>query len=199
MLNCMFAERKTKRSATAHAATILTSSLVLVMALTLGLCFGSSLDRYLHRDCKFSSPPDFLIDSSRVKPISPQQAAEFAVSHLRAKDVKDIVICEVFWIAAPLGGYLVDAKGRANIDGNDFSSFRVGIRDGSDYKSGNYSAGEEFVFIARGENKSGQAVWYPSPGPDYKLGEGEAVTEGMLAYEFLLKRKDFESLRLRFP
>jgi len=195
----MIGIRKAKRYAKSHDAMILIGSLVLVLLSTIGLCFGSSLDQYFHKDCKFNPPPDWVIDSSKVKPISPRQAAEFAVRRLQARRVKDIAICEVSWITAPLGGYLVDAKGRATINGNDFSSFRVGIRDGSDYWRGNYSAGEEFVFFALGADRSGKSLWYPSPGPDYQLAEGEVMTEGMLAYEFLLRRKDFESLGIRFP
>ncbi len=194
----MFGATQTKRPREINVAAVLTSSLLLLMS-SFGVCYGSSLAAFLHKDCRFDSPSDFVIDGSKVKPISPHQAAESAVRHLQARGVKDVVICEMLWIAAPLGGYLVDVKGRATINGNDFSSFRVGIRDGSDYKNGKYSAGEEFVFIARGEDKSGQSLWYPSPGPDYELAEGGDVTEGMLAYEFLLKRKDFESLGLRFP
>jgi len=134
-----------------------------------------------------------------VKPISPREAASYALLRLQARGVKDIVICETFWITAPLSGYLVDAKGKAIINGKDYSLFRVGVKDGLEKSKEKSSAGEEFVFIARGDNKAGEAVWYPSPGPDYRLGEGEAVPEGMLAYEFLLNRDKFESLESRFP
>jgi len=140
-----------------------------------------------------------LIEGNKAKSISPQEAASFAVSRLQARGVKDIVICESFWIAAPLSGYLVDAKGKATINGTEFSSFRVGIKDGLGEKGERSSAGQEFVFIARGETKPGQSVWYPSPGPDYELAEGESVPEGMLAYEFLLNREQFEELHIRYP
>jgi hypothetical protein len=195
----MFGARQTKRLEEISKLALLTSSLLLLLMSSFGVCYGSSLAEFLHKDCRFDSPSDFVIDGSKVKPISPHQAAESGVRHLQTRGVKGIVICEIFWIAAPLGGYLVDAKGQATINGNDFSSFRVGIRDGSDYVSGNSSAGAEFVFIARGKNKSGQSVWYPSPGPDYELVEGGAVTEGMLAYEFLLNREKFETLGTRYP
>jgi hypothetical protein len=162
-------------------------------------CSASSLDQHLHKNAKLDTPSASLFEHSKAKPISPRDAALSALRGLEAKGVKDIVICEVNWIAGAISGYLVDAKGKATINGTNFSAFRIGIRDGLEAKDGKAAAGEEFVFIARGEKEPGQTVWYPSPGPDYKLAQGEAMTKEMLAYEFLLHRDAFESLARRYP
>ncbi len=188
-----------KRSHGNYVTVLAGIGLTMILLGSLDHCPGSSLDRHLHKDCKLSSSPEFLIQNSKVKPISPREAALFALRRLQARGVKDIVICEACWIAAPISGYLVDAKGKATIDGTNYSTFRVGIQDGLEKKNGQSSAGEEFVFIARGEKETGEPLWYPSPGPDYKFTEGQDVTAGMLAYEFLLHRKNFESLASRFP
>jgi len=195
----MFGQTHTNRPHGDSLDTAAIGALVFLLAGTMNLCLGSPLDQYLHKNCRFGSPPGLLIESNKTKSISPREAASFAVSRLQARGVKDIVICETFWIGAPLSGYLVDAKGKATINGTEFSSFRVGIKDGLGEKSEKSSAGEEFVFIAHGEKKPGQSVWYPSPGPDYELAEGESVPERMLAYEFLLNRKAFENLAIRYP
>jgi hypothetical protein len=164
------------------------------------LCSAQSLDNYLHKNASLGlNPPSELFQHSAQKPISSQQAALFAVKYLQARGVKDIRICEAHWIAAPLSGYLVDAQGKATINEMSYSIFRVGIRDGLEEKDGNRPAGEMFVFIALGKEESGRPVWYPSPGPDYRLAQGEAVTEGMLAYEFLLYREKLEMLAVRYP
>ena len=36
-----------------------------------------------------------------------------------------------------------------------------------------------------GKDASGKTIWHPEPGPDYKVAEGEAYPERLLAYEFL--------------
>jgi hypothetical protein len=155
----------------------------------------------LHKDAKLGIglPSPELVDTLRPRPISPRAAAMFAVQNLQERKVKDILVCESRWIAAPLGGYLVDCQGRMSIGGKRFTVFRVGIMDGTDSRHGmQYRAGTEFVFIALGRNAQGKNVWFPDPGPDYVPGPGEETTRGMLAYEFLLRREDFETLARRY-
>ena len=132
-------------------------------------------------------------------PISPLKACKFAVEHLKKKGIKKIVICEVQWIAAPLTGYLVDTKGKLTIDHKDYSTFRIGITDGYSEDPEKNLAGEEFVFIALGIDAEGEAIWYPSPGPDYKTTSDEAMPESFYIYEFLLNRDRFETLFERYP
>jgi hypothetical protein len=173
---------------------------VLLLLSAYSPCAAQSIERYLHKNASLGEGPSpELLRQSEHNPISPRQAASFAVRHLKAKGVTDIKICEVNWIAAPLGGYLVDAKGNATIKGKHYSLFRVGVRDGTDEKAGKLLGGELFVFIALGKDRKGRQHWYPSPGPDYSLRQGEDVTEGMLAYEFLLDRDRFETLGRRYP
>jgi len=168
-------------------------------------CPAERVDPYLHKNAILAvpplscPPPSDLIPRTKGKPISPRKACTFAIGHLRKKGVKDIKICEVQWIAAPLSGYLVDAKGKLTIDHQDYSTFRIGIKDGLDEDAGKNDAGEEFVFIAYGKNPKGEPLWYPCPGPDYKPKDGESMPESLLTYEFLIGRQRFETLCERYP
>ncbi len=109
------------------------------------------------------------------------------------------MICEVQWIAAPISGYLVDLKGKLIIDHQDYTTFRIGITDSYDEDTEENLAGKEFVFIALGKNAEGKAIWYPSPGPDYKPTNDEAIPESFFIYEFLINRDRFETLFNRYP
>lgn len=169
------------------------------------LCSAKSLESYLHRNAVLAvsplscPPPAHLFPKTKRKPISPRKACVFAIEHLEAKGIRDIVICEVQWIAAPVSGYLVDIKGKLTIEHQDYTTFRIGITDGFHDDSGKHPAGEEFAFIAFRKTTDGKALWYPCPGPDYKLKDGEALPESLLIYEFLLNRKRFETLCDRYP
>ena len=169
------------------------------------LCSAKSLKSYLHKNAILavpplsSPPPADLIQKAERMPISPRKACWFAIEHLESKGVKDIVICEVHWIAAPLSGYLIDIKGKLTIDHEDYTTFRIGITDGFDEDAGKNPAGKEFVFIAFRKNTKGKSLWIPRPGPDYKFKEGEAMPESLLIYEFLLNRERFETLYDRYP
>ena len=167
-----------------------------LLCCVVSVCSPQSFERYLHKNAFLDSRPNMEFFQFRHKPISSRQAASFAVEYLKRKGTSSIVVCEVLWIAAPLGGYLVDAKGRATIDGATYTTFRVGIRDGSEQKDGKALAGEVFVFLALGKDRSGKQYWYPSPGPDASWENG--VTEAMLAYEFLLGREKFVALHERY-
>ena len=161
-----------------------------------GVCSAQPLDSYLHKNAFLDTGPNLELFKFQHKPISSRQAASFAFEYLKRKGTTSIVVCEVLWIAAPLGGYLVDAKGKSTIDGATYTIFRVGVRDGTEQKDGKALAGEVFVFLALGKDKSGKLYWHPSPGPDASWEDG--VTEGMLAYEFLLGREKFVALDKRY-
>ena len=159
-------------------------------------------ESFLHKNAKLGigliMDSDIFKSSGRL-PIDPREAARFAVAHLQKRGVKDILICESHWIAAAVSGYLVDGLGLLTIGGRDFTTFRVGIRDGLEARHGSdYEAGKEFVFIALGCDANGRAVWYPDPGPDFQLGPDQTVPEGLLSFEFLLHRPEFESLSVRY-
>lgn len=149
-------------------------------------------NKYFHKNAIIGN-----ISTNYPKGIKGKEAALFAIKKLETRGINNIQICVVTWIAAPLGGYLVDAKGTWKHKGREFSVFRIGIRDGSDERENKFLAGEEFVFIAMGEDKSNK-IWYPSPGPDYEIKEGEVMPIDLLAYEFLPDKKEFENLPLRF-
>lgn len=130
-------------------------------------------------------------------PIAPREAVRFAAAHLRRRGAADVLICESRWIAAPLSGYLVDGLGRLALDGREYTAFRVGVRDGGEAGSG-AEAGSEFAFIAFGRDADGRPVWYPEPGPDVHPGPDQACPEGLLSFEFLMNRPEFEGLSARY-
>lgn len=125
--------------------------------------------------------------------ISSEEAIKYAVLFLKEINIENILICEVKWIVAPLGGYLIDGFGLFEYEDSIFETFRVGVRDGSEGNSG-----EEFVFIARSIDVDGSTIWYPYPGPDYEFPEDEEIPEGYFNFEFLLDRERFESLDERY-
>lgn len=168
-------------------------------------CSEKDLRLFLHRKAgpaalsPVSPTAGQIQDGLAPVPISPRQACCFAIERLQARSVRRIQICEVLWIAAPLGGYLVDLKGRWTFDGEEFSLFRIGIRDGSEASGGPHlAAGIEFVFIAKGKTASGESRWFPRPGPDYRITGDETWPESFFAWEFLLNREKFETLGDRY-
>ncbi len=183
-----------------HCKAHILSIICLLIACPADPCAADPLDKYLHKNASLgSSPSAEIIKHSSRKPISAKEACSFALSHLQVRGIKKIQICEATWIAAPLSGYLIDAKGVTTIRAKRYSIFRIGIRDGLEEKGGKQKAGQAFVFIARGIDDAGKTLWYPPPGPDYKPGKGETTTDDMLAYEFLLNRNSFEKLAGRYP
>ena len=146
--------------------------------------------RYLHPSASLTRSD--LIHGLLDERISDRKAAAMGVAALLDRDVHDIEICEVRWITAPLGGFLVDAKGHQEAGEAVYSVFRIGVRDGSEEGDGGGEAGEVFVFIARGEDTSGNVHWNPPGGP---LGSSD------LDYEFLPPgdRAAVASLSSRYP
>lgn len=111
-----------------------------------------------------------------------------ALDTLYAMGAEGIVFCDLMRIEAPLGGWLLDGLFDLQREGNHYDTFRVGVSD---------RAGV-FAVIARGRGEDGAAAWLPPPGPDCVVPEGEAAPEGLLTYEFLLQREEFEELKERF-
>lgn len=111
-----------------------------------------------------------------------------ALDTLYAMGGDDIRFCDLMRIEAPLGGWLLDGLFDLQKEGNHYGTFRVGVSDRADV----------FAVIARGGGEDGTAAWLPPPGPDCGVPEGEAVPEGLLTYEFLLRRDEFEGLGERF-
>jgi hypothetical protein len=163
---------------------------------TTALDSTASVVNHIHKDA--------LLDSVGTRShvpteITGKQAAEYAVKYLEEKGVNRVVVCMEHWIGAPLGGYLVDAKGLWKKDGKKYSTFRVGITDGSDEVDGKYSIGDEFAFIALGTDSTGKKIWLPEPGPDYYA--IDSTIEFIGDYEFMFNDEDikeFENLNSTF-
>ncbi|MFO7949010.1 MAG: hypothetical protein R6U36_01430 [Candidatus Fermentibacteraceae bacterium] len=111
-----------------------------------------------------------------------------ALDTLYAMGAEDIVFCGLMRIEAPLGGWLADGLFDLERGGARYGTFRVGVSD----------SGSVFALMARGSEEDGGTVWLPAPGPDCVVPEGEAAPEGLLTYEFLLEREEFEDLDERF-
>lgn len=168
-------------------------------------CAPNRLEASLHRHAllavpPLSSPPSAdLVPPAAHPPISPREACGFALDHFEAKGIRDFVLCEVHWIAAPRSGYLVDATGTLTIDHEEYTTFRIGITDGFAEDAEANPAGEEFVFMAFRKTPEGTGIWYPRPGPDDLSTIGEAMPDSVLIYEFLFQRERFETLSERYP
>ncbi len=175
-------------------------SLLLLLAVSSPVT-GDSLDA--EPDIYFSSihPDAEIFDSSYPQEvefpvITGLEATVFADSFLSHMSAKDVVFCRTRWIVAPLGGYLVDGLCEIDIEGTQYTSFRIGIRDGSE---GNPEE-DKFTFIAYGTTDGNENIlWYPEPGPDFQPDEDEIIPESYSNYEFLLNREDFENLEIDFP
>jgi len=146
------------------------------------------INKYLHKDAILEEGITLMMKEAGYTGISTEEAVVYAIQHLKAKDVKNIEIYESHWIVAPLSGYLIDGRGSFIIEDKYYATFRIGIRDGAEGR-----AGDEFVFIARGEDESGNFIWHPEPGPDFYPAQEE-----LFAYEFLSDRENFETLSSRF-
>lgn len=140
------------------------------------------LERHMHKDAIIGEP--WPHRGGPYYSISSKTAILWAINHLKMRGAEEIKICEVGWIVAPLGGFLIDGKFELIEVPKRYSIFHIGIRDGSE---GN--AGAEFVFVAKGVDEEGRVAWYPPPGPD--------SPDRDLDYEFL-DRKSFESIPDRF-
>lgn len=155
----------------------------------------ATTDNYLHKEAIIENVGTQTHVSTEI---TGKQAAAFAVKNLEGRGIKNIQICVVGWIAAPLGGYLIDAKGNWSQENANYSTFRIGITDGSEEVEGKFSIREEFVFIALGKDKAGNKTWFPTPGPNYSDSINPDVP---MEYEFLYNAEDikgFENLQERF-
>lgn len=157
----------------------------------------NSYKEYLHKNAILigvEMPPEA---QANYRAISLPEAILFAIQHLEGKRVKNIKICETQWIAAPVGAFLIDGKGDFSLGEKHYSTFRIGVFDGSE--KGN-KAGKEFVFIARGEGDNGTVFWYPEQGPGYITSEDKETPESVFDYEYLncCGRANFEKLSVRF-
>jgi hypothetical protein len=124
-----------------------------------------------------------------LRVIDAREAALVAVDLLQSKGVTHAVVCRTIAVQAPVGAFLVDAIGELVPGSERYSLFRIGVRDGSDGPQ--LPAGSELIFIAKGVDATGRAVWIPPPGPD------DASAGFVEAYEFLYDRAEFEQVPRR--
>lgn len=116
-------------------------------------------------------------------PLEMPQAIGFVTAHLQARGIRDVALCHGQFIEAPVGGYIFDAVGSWKNGDITYTTFRVGVSDGSDsaeYRSYMHgetgvgprgdspNPGDEFLFIAYGHDRAGNEAWIPAPGPRKK-------------------------------
>jgi hypothetical protein len=126
------------------------------------------IDEYLYKDAILggNTGTPFMPPGTTYHGISSEEAILFAIQHLQAKGAKEIEVCETGWVAAPLGAFFVEGKVSLDIGTKHYSVFSIGIKDGSDYDEEDnfrkeWAVGNEYGFIARGEDDNGNIVWYP--------------------------------------
>lgn len=155
---------------------------VLLAAATASAEAGLPWDAFVHPDTTALESFEALSESTAAVLVGT------ALDTLYAMGGDDIRFCDLMRIEAPLGGWLLDGLFRLEAEGAEYGAFRVGVSD---------SAGV-FAVIALGRREDGGTAWLPAPGPDCVVPEGEAAPEGLLTYEFLLEREEFEDLEERF-
>lgn len=143
--------------------------LLLLCAVALGAAEETEDVRpYLHPQARIEECPENL----RVPgALTVEQALAKAVVLFADSGVRQLCICEVRWISAPVSGFLVDAQGDLEMrvshgslgEEGRYSLFRLGVsdrpqEDGSRLAGG---AGEEFAFVAKGIGPDGNPKWYP--------------------------------------
>ncbi|MCX6558591.1 MAG: hypothetical protein NTW95_14365 [Candidatus Aminicenantes bacterium] len=164
---------------------------------------GARNRSFVHPQARIQDYPEmFKAEFEKKGVLTAAEAIDRAVEIFRKRGVGRLCICEVTWIAGAVSGYLVDAQGDLSFEGGHYSLFRLGITDspqGTGYAGFPGSAGAEFVFIAKGRSADGRPLWLPPPGPDTVFTPNMDVSEGMLAYEYLLQRERFETLTDRYP
>lgn len=167
------------------------SNRLLLSVMTVFLLCGSALSSSPSLD-DFIYPDNEITESILQIDDEHLDAALYAAfERLTEMGGDSILVCRFQRIEAPLGGYLVDGLCHLNIDGNNYSTFRIGIEDGVEDK--------HFIFIAMGTDENDAIIWYPEPGPDYIPNSNQIIPESFLTYEFLMNRNEFENLENEFP
>ncbi len=161
----------------------------LLTALPILLLYGTAgstppLEDFIYPDTEIISSIIQLDDDRLIS------ALYQAFDGLTALGGESILVCRFHRIEAPLGGYLIDGLFNLEIEGLNYTTFRIGIEDGES----NYF----FALIARGMDSDSNVIWYPAPGPDYVPENNQVTPEDFLTYEFLIDRDEFENLENEF-
>lgn len=162
------------------------SRYVFIAVLLYGTALASSppLGDFIHPDCG-------IIESLMQNNNDYLDNAIFdAFERLTGMGGEDILVCRCHRIEAPLGGYLIDGLFKLEMNGKNYSTFRIGIEDGE--------PDTFFAFIARGMDHNSDVIWYPEPGPDYIPEENQVTPESFFTYEFLIDRDEFDNLEDEF-
>lgn len=142
------------------------------------------IEKYLYKDAVLHGVA--MPSEAKYHAISLKEALLFAIQRLEKKGIKEIKICESEWIVAPIGSYIIYAKGDFFTKDKHYSTFRIVIRDGSED-----DLGGEVAFLARGENESGNVIWYFESGNVFYPDEYGVFPEEL---GFVGDRKKLESL-----
>lgn len=143
----------------------------------------SQIRPFLHPNAEINSIPVTILDApSEIR--SAHEAALEALLYLQKKGVKQMKICRVNWIFAPVGIYLVDIIGTGIINGKTFTCFRVAVSDGSNIFSKTYPREDIEGMIAYNHTTQ---QWYPAPGPKENKKENRWLYKTLLPKSSKLK------------
>jgi len=122
------------------------------------------------------------------KPISPREALRAAVGALERRGVRNVRICHLDWIVAPLGAAIFQATGRWDTPAGRFDAFVVSIHDGTEAQYGSLGGAENYV-VGRGVGNAGMEIFYDSArvsGPQFfRFEEVGEETEREAMFEFV--------------
>jgi len=96
-------------------------------------------------------------------PITARVAMLSAIRSLEQRGVRDVRLCSIDWIAAPVGAALIYATGRWDLEGVHFEAFFVAIHDGTEAQYGHYG-GDVYLVNARGFDRAGNETYYDTGG-----------------------------------
>ena len=126
------------------------------------------------------------------KAISSRVALRAAAAALERRGVRDVRICRLHWIVAPLGAAIIQATGRWETTAGRFEAFAISIYDGTEAKYGYRGGGVNFV-IGRGTDAAGTEILYNSSkvgGPQFFRYQ---PSEDEISFEFV-SRQQLEQL-----
>jgi hypothetical protein len=134
--------------------------------------------------------------SSHRKAIPARVAVRAAAAALERRGVRDVRICRLNWIVAPLGAAIVQATGRWDTAAGRFEAFAIAIHDGTEAQYGDWG-GKEYFVVGRGIDAASAEILYHSvrvDGPNFfRYQDVDDVTELELMFEFV-SREQLEQL-----
>lgn len=158
--------------------------------LTIVLLCGTAISSHPLNDFIYADK-EIIESIVQMNDVKLTNAIYLAMDSITELDGENILFCRFHRIDAPLGAYLLDGLFKMELEGEEYSTFRVVIEDSTEDRF--------FALIARGMDSESNVIWYPEPGPDFIPENNQVIPESFLIYEFLIDRDEFENLENEFP